>query len=92
MELTKEEALSKIEELKNYIEALDKPVSLGQELITFPERFERLVEDGWEQVTKNHGLACNGVNIINTKWNRSALNDKVYHIEFDGYNEIIRRR
>lgn len=92
MKLTKEEALDKIEELKEYVEDLGKPLSLSEELKEHPERFERLIEDGWEQVTESDGLCEGNVKVINSEWNRSVMNDKVYHVEFDGFHEIIRRK
>lgn len=92
MECTKEEALEKIKELEEYVENLGKPLSLNMELSYYPERFERLIEDGWEQVTKSNGLSYGNVIVINSSWNRGAITDKVYHVEFDGeYHEIIRK-
>ncbi len=93
MKLTKEEALDKIEELKEYVKSIGKRFSLGEELHQHPEKFERLTSEGWEDTTNSSGVTQGNVEILNSAWNNSSMNGKVYYLKFDNeYLEIIRRK
>lgn len=82
---------------QNRCPAVEVPMTFAQEIKAYPERFERLTEEGWEIVKPYYGVSdYNNTKILNTEWNHMPFNNKVFYVEFemdeDKFKEIIRRK